>query len=109
MPLGIPHSQFLDWSIEDQDKALAFLDLQALKCGNCGTMQSDWDEDRFAYVSEHRQCPGCELLETEYADNVPEGSKGTKVYLIPRAVAERMAELEDAAMLGAEEEERAQQ
>lgn len=87
MPLGIPHSAFLDWPDEDQDKALAYVREKATICTGCGTRQVEWDEDRFAYVSDSRQCPGCELLAMEQ-DNIQEGALGVRSFLVRRAQAE---------------------
>lgn len=50
-------------------------------CSHCGTRADEWEEDRFAYVSDAWQCPGCELLEME-RENIPEGYKGVKVFLV---------------------------
>lgn len=84
MPLGIPHSVFLTWDEVDQDKALAYQREQATVCV-CGTRQAEWEADRFAYVAESRQCPGCELLEME-RENVPDKAKGVRSFLVPRAL-----------------------
>lgn len=79
VPLGIPHSEFLSWSEEDQDKALAYQRAMRELC-SCGTREAEWEEDKFAYVSDHRQCPGCELIEME-KDNLPDGGKGYHIFL----------------------------
>ena len=86
VPLGLPHSEFLSWSDEDQDKALAFLRVRAETCA-CGTRREEWDNDRFAFVAESYTCPGCEVLEMEH-DNIDKDRKGVKTYLQPRAIAE---------------------
>jgi hypothetical protein len=85
VPLGIPWSKFLEWDPVDQDLALDWVDAQREVCV-CGTRQAEWDADPMAYVGNIDQCPGCELIELE-RQNVPEGAKGIKVGLIPRAVA----------------------
>lgn len=51
-------------------------------CTSCGTRREDWDKDRFAFVAEFDQCPGCELIEME-RKNVPDDAKGVRVYLKP--------------------------
>lgn len=82
VPLGIPHSKFLDWDPMDQDKALAFQRDKNSTC-RCGTKPREWAKDRFAYVGQQRHCPGCELLEQE-RENVPEAmTRSTHVYLVP--------------------------
>lgn len=89
VPLGIAHSQFLSWSEDDQDKALAWMRLRASTCGLCGTRQEEWDEDPFAYVGHSWRCPGCEVTEREKA-NIPEDAgHGIHVGIIPRSHAEQ--------------------
>ena len=83
MPLGIPHSTFLGWSDDDQDKALMYTAEMATVCRGCGTRQADWDEDPNAYIGNWRICPGCERLEEEDA-NIPDGTKGVHKELVPR-------------------------
>jgi hypothetical protein len=82
VPLGLAHSAFLAWPDADQDKALGFLREQRQVC-TCGTRRDEWERDRFAYVAEQYQCPGCELLEMERAQ-VPEHARGVKVFLVPK-------------------------
>lgn len=96
MPLGIPHSRFLSWDEEDQDKALAFVRAKAELCPECGTREHDWQQDPDAWRSNNRRCKGCEVLEIERG-NIPEGEKGVKVYLEPGAVARARDEAEAAA------------
>lgn len=86
VPLGIPHSKFLSWDPDDQDKAIGYTREQARVC-RCGTRQSEWKDDRYAYVGQQRQCPGCEVLEQE-RENVSEIARGyTHVYLAKREYA----------------------
>jgi hypothetical protein len=91
VPLGIPHSRFLDWSDDDQDKAIAFLRDQRNRCPNCGTREEDWAEDKFAFVGWHDRCLGCEAVEQE-RKNIPEGALGMRVKLLPREVVEKYME-----------------
>lgn len=64
--MGIPHSAFLGWDVDDQDKALAWQQVQRTTCSGCGTRPEEWDPtvggDRYAYVADARRCPGCEVL-----------------------------------------------
>lgn len=81
------------WSDEDQDKALAFEQEQARVCRGCGTRSEEWDPkqggDRFAYVANHRYCPGCEVLHQE-GRNIGEGREAyTYPYLEPREAVEQ--------------------
>ena len=45
-PAGIPHSTFLSWSEEDQDKAIAWQRLLAFRCASCGTFADEWVDER---------------------------------------------------------------
>lgn len=94
VPLGIPHSEFLSWSEDDQDKALAFQRAQLEICSTCGTREAEWEADRFAYVGEAVRCPGCEVLEME-RDNVPENAKGVHLRLKKNLPDDLMEEEED--------------
>lgn len=80
VPLGIPHSTFLAWPDDDQDKALLFKREQADYC-QCGVQRSALAEDPSQFAAVWEQCPGCELLEME-RDNVPEGMKGVTFRLV---------------------------
>lgn len=93
MPLGIPHSVFLDWDPDDQDKALAFVQDQRERCA-CGTRHSDWDEDPDAFIGWQRECPGCDRLERE-RENVEKGMRGVHVFLLPKDEALRRMEAGD--------------
>jgi len=86
VPLGIPHSKFLEWDELDQDKALAWTRERAKCCPGCGTRAEEWKRDRFAYVGQTRYCPGCEILEQE-RENVREDARGVTVHLTPLALA----------------------
>lgn len=93
MPHGIPHSRFLAWPEDDQDKALAYRREHALACSGCGTRRDEWehlerDEDGdplLPYLSVRHTCPGCLALEEERAQ-VAQDAKGVKVGLVPREV-----------------------
>jgi hypothetical protein len=43
---AIPHSQFLAWSDDDQDKALAWQRVQMLACPHCGTFDDQWVDEQ---------------------------------------------------------------
>lgn len=64
VPLGLPHSQFLSWSDDDQDKALAWTLDSRDRCHGCGTRADEWEPDkggsRNAYEAKLHICPGCE-------------------------------------------------
>jgi hypothetical protein len=91
VPLGIPHSRFLDWDPDDQDKALAYTRDINSRCKGCGTRHEDWVEDDNAYISWHDVCPGCERLEQEKA-NVHEGQQGVHFRLLPKDLALHLME-----------------
>lgn len=86
VPLGIPHSEFLTWDESDQDKALMYQAERASICGHCGTRQTEWDKNKFAYIADVERCPGCELMEREQ-ENIAEmakegkGTQGLRVFL----------------------------
>lgn len=92
MPHGIPHSVFLSWDDDDQAKALAWERERSKVCSICGSRLEEWDEscggDRHAYVSESVRCPGCELLDIHREHLDPEESKGVRITLVPRGMAE---------------------
>lgn len=92
VPKGIPHSAFLAWPVDDQDKALAWLAEQSLYCPRCHTREDEWDPkqggDRTAYVAEPHRCPGCETLAqaqremSRFAED--DDMLGVSLHLIPR-------------------------
>ncbi len=102
---GIPHSRFLSWPEDDQDKAVAYARYKAESCPQCGTRDSEWDPaeggDRFAYRAVEHICAGCQTrgdLERALQDRGDEQS-GRYIVLIPRAVAEA-ADARRAALVG---------
>lgn len=89
VPLGLPHSEFLGWSPDDQDKALAYVADQSQKCRECGTRDRDWDPkqggSRTAFVAEVSRCLGCEVVQMTKRDlsDTPEDHLGIRVGLVP--------------------------
>lgn len=63
-PLGLPHSEFLDWREDDQEKALWWSARNRQRCSGCGTHPDDWNDElggnRHAYVAEEQTCLGCQ-------------------------------------------------
>lgn len=61
VPLGIPHSEFLSWSEDDQDKALAWQAEQADQCPSCGhPLRLTTDPDlRMTWQVEEATCFAC--------------------------------------------------
>jgi hypothetical protein len=62
---GIPHSVFLAWQRDDQDKALALDIYTRIRC-SCGTFADEWIDadtgrtvDEQPYVAEAVKCFGC--------------------------------------------------
>jgi hypothetical protein len=84
VPIGLPHSEFLSWDPDDQDKALAFRALQS-EYHVCGTRPEEWDParggSRVAYVAEVTRCLGCEEIGRARRD-MPEGELGMIVGLV---------------------------
>lgn len=87
---GLAHSEFLSWSAEDRDKAIAYLLEQSLTCQMCGTAPWQWEEDEHAFMAEEHWCKGCYLkkVSSEDAGSLP----GTTTVLVP-TTAERMSQL----------------
>jgi len=67
------HSQFLAWSDDDQDKALAFERRRQVRqgalCPSCGTEPSDWVDSTGrrlaepAWIVETTSCQGCDEID----------------------------------------------
>lgn len=96
VPLGIPHSTFLEWDPLDQDKALAWWREQKKVCRGCGTRKEEWDKDKFAYVGDIDYCAGCEIIEQERGHiktlEEEQGRMGLAPRLVPRALAKENQE-----------------
>lgn len=89
---GIPHSEFLSWRDDDQDKALAYAAFDRSICGGCGTRPAEWEADRHAYSAAVHSCPGCR--ETGAMKRAMERAgvePGEFPVLIPKAEARRRA------------------
>ncbi|NJP24465.1 hypothetical protein FLW53_09635 [Microbispora sp. SCL1-1] len=87
---GIPHSEFLKWSKDDRDKALALHLRKRSTCKHCGTRPEEWDErrggSRNAYVPDIDRCRGCEQMQAYDASLSPEDRKelGRGIYIVLR-------------------------
>lgn len=79
---GIPHSQFLDWDLDDRAKTTAYLMEANARCDMCGTAEWEWDENPFAYEAVDEFCKGC-YMKSVYSDQEKGGLPGTNVKLIP--------------------------
>lgn len=70
-PIGLPHSRFLSWDPDDQDKAMAWVFHKASRCSQCGTFPEEWlDGDGMPvypppYMAGSEICLGCETLDAE--------------------------------------------
>lgn len=82
VPQGIPHSAFLGWDRDDQDKALAWHKHERERCQMCGTHESDWEVTRFPYETRLHICKGCEHLDWAREDESTRGP-GRSVTLRP--------------------------
>lgn len=89
----IPHSQFKGvgtgtWTERDRAKALAYEEYLRAVCPQCGTRDSEWEDDHGdyldAYVAISHKCLGCEEIAMKQRE-IPEGraGDGMKVLLIP--------------------------
>lgn len=95
----IPHSEFLSWAVEDQEKALGHFVYEGQRCGNCGIHPDDWpDPDEPVFEATTRVCPGCAELDrfgrwakerSEDGNASKDAFDGVKTYL------RRLDELED--------------
>lgn len=88
-PIGLPHSQFLGWSYDDQDKAIAWSLDRKSKCGTCGTVTSEWldeegrDREPPPYEAKTQICLGCQSL-ADKQNEIPEDRRSfTQVYFQP--------------------------
>lgn len=90
VPLGIPHSRFLAWDEDDQDKALAYQAEMRTVCPSCGTREADWERDPDAYVGDLRFCEGCARQEREL-ENKPDDAKGLHPRLVTLEYAKQRA------------------
>lgn len=87
---GIPHSEFLSWSSDDQSKAIAYILYKRSLCQKCGTNPQDWlDEEGKPlepppYTVVTVKCHGCATLEEANAE-IPKESKGTITAHLGRA------------------------
>jgi hypothetical protein len=79
--------------MEDRSILVAVQLEKAEHCSLCGLSEATWIEDPTAYVAVHKQCPWCAAKDTaRSALDTDSKLPGGRVELVPRAVAERMAE-----------------
>lgn len=93
--LGIRHSRYLEWSSEDQAKALANLiwvrKEKFASCHHCGTKPSEWVDPETKrkvypapYVVEWTNCEGCNDLERDKRNHEGDASDpGMRSRLVP--------------------------
>jgi hypothetical protein len=100
---AIPHSRFLEeWSGEDRDKLVAYLVNEGDRCSQCGTKESEWEQNRFAYVAETHLCMGCYITDAENENNRDSEGKsmpGTTVKLVLNTPEKQAEMLEFAARM----------
>lgn len=80
------HSEFLERSTADRDKALWWHARQRKTCQGCGTRGEEWDPEqgghRRAYISTITTCEGCVVIErTQDAPQMKDG-RGKRAGLI---------------------------
>lgn len=86
-PLGIPHSTFLSWDPEDQDKAIAWKIHEASRCSSCGTYPEDWldSEGRYIdpqpFVAKTIRCVGCQVLDDKREEIDKDARGSVRAYL----------------------------
>lgn len=81
MDHAIPYSEYLEWHPDDRAAVIAFLTEEGDRCTMCGTKDSEWREDRYAYVAEAHWCQGCYTRAAEQ-ENIKESLPGTTVRLV---------------------------
>lgn len=63
------HSEFLGWSKDDRDKAIAQFVRARTTCRSCGTRPDEWSQaaggDQYAYKAVVDRCRGCEVIQAE--------------------------------------------
>ncbi len=81
------HSEFLAYSKDDRDKAIAWFLRQREACPSCGTRAEEWDEDRGghrdAYIAVHERCRGCEIKERGESTQPKDAGRGVSTVLKP--------------------------
>ena len=90
-PRALPHSVFLAWSQDDQDKALAWMVHDRSKCSRCGTFPEDWvaPDGRMKipppFEAHDRTCYGCQQIDrySRYLEKEGGESAGRIVVLTP--------------------------
>lgn len=88
--MGIPHSIFTGrawprpgepmWLDDDQDKAIAFMLLEAEICQGCGWAERQWKDDDEVFIADAKRCKPCEAREMLHAE-IPSDQKGIKVFV----------------------------
>jgi hypothetical protein len=74
---AVPHSQFMEWSEDDQDKVIAYNVFKRTVCAKCGTIPEDWLDEQGEYlepppyVVTTRHCPGCATL-SDAREEIPQ-------------------------------------
>lgn len=91
MPKGIPHSKFLSWGEDDQEKALQWTALEQARCPNCGTIPANWLDENgrwvepSPYVLQVVECTGCKEMDEEKqkAETTGQDLKGVYMSWVP--------------------------
>lgn len=89
VPLGIPHSTFLDWDDDDRAKAIAYRRWDSARCGQCGTFPDEWLDERGRVMAdppwepEVVSCEGCRQIDETRKQIADEGVPGLQVRLVP--------------------------
>lgn len=95
MPLGIPHSDFLCWSEDDQDKAIAWNIEDRTRCKRCGTKPFEWLDENGReiipppYEATDRRCMGCATLDQHRSEIPSELKSSIDAYLVPGTEADQ--------------------
>ncbi len=84
-PRGIPLSTFLNWPVDDQAAAIAWMVEDRLRCQSCGTAEWEWEADLGAYTADAHVCMGCQLrgVEEKKYKQASEHMPGLQIRLVP--------------------------
>ena len=87
---AIPHSRFLSWPEEDQDKVIEYLIFEGRRCNRCGTFAEEWLDpttkrpiDPPPYDIDSTRCLGCVELDRVQEYMGKDNHSGLYFHLVP--------------------------
>ena len=89
---GIPWKRYLaEFDRSDRARIIALQLEEGSRCGLCGTMPWEWEENPDAYEAMPVVCPGCRLKD-QTRDLQDTKTPGVSIRLIPKALVAKMRE-----------------